>query len=71
MFLLCSKLPEVKDRFVLKGVNPIFRGIIKVKILYKFSGMKFGSLELKLSCCAVQPPPTKGLKKLAMIILVL
>ena len=36
-------------------------GIIKVKILYKISGMKFSSLELKLSGFAVKPPRMKGL----------
>ena len=33
----------------------------KIKILYKISGMKFSSLELKLSGFAVKPPSMKGL----------
>ena len=50
-------LPELKKRFVLKDIERdfIFEGKIKVKILYKISGMKFRSLELKLSGFAVKP----------------
>ena len=32
-------------------------------MLYEFPGIRFISLELKLSGCAVQPPLMKGLKK--------
>ena len=38
-------------------------GIIKVKILCKISGIKFSSLELKLSGFAVRPPRMKGLTR--------
>ena len=61
-FFYVQILPERKNRFVFYEVNLICWGIIKVKILYKISGMKFSSLELKLSVCAVQTPPLKGLK---------
>ena len=61
-FFYVQILPELKNTFALKDIVPICWGIIKVKILYKISGMKFSSLELKLCCCAVQPPPLKGLK---------
>ena len=52
-------LPELKKRFVLKDIERdfIFEGKIKVKILYKISGMKFRSLELKLSGFAMKIPP--------------
>ena len=63
MFLLCSNLTRTfLNRFVLKEVDLICWGIIKAKIFYKISVMKFSSLELKLSGCAVQLLPTKGLK---------
>ena len=55
-------LQELKNRFVLKNVDLICWGQIKVKILYKISGMNFSSLELKLNGFAVKPPPMKGLK---------
>ena len=55
-------LPELKNRFVLKDVDLIFWGVIKVKNFWKFPGIKFSSLKLKLSGFAVKPPPMKGLK---------
>ena len=45
-FLLCQIQPELKNRFMLKEVYLICWGIIKVKILYEISGMKFSPLEL-------------------------
>ena len=60
-FFYVQIVPELKKKFVLKDVNLICWGTIKVKILYKISGMKFSSLELKLSGFAVKPPPMKGL----------
>ena len=61
MFLYVQILPEFMSRIVLKVVKLFCWGIIKVKILYKISGMMFSSLELKLSGFAVKPPPMKGL----------
>ena len=60
-FFYSQILPEFKNRFVLKEVDLICWEITKLKILYEISGIKFSSLELKLSVCAVQPPPVKGL----------
>ena len=62
-FYYVQILPELKNRFVLKGVDLICWGIMKVRILYKISGMKFSSLELKLSGFAVKPLPIKGLMR--------
>ena len=56
-------LPELKNRFVLKDVDLICWGIIKVAILCKISGIKFSGLKLKLSGFAVKPPPMKELKQ--------
>ena len=60
-FFYIQILPEHELRFVLKEVDLICWGIIKVKILFKISGMKFSTLKLTLSGCAVQPPPMKEL----------
>ena len=54
-FFFVQILPELKKRFVLINVDPIYWRMIKVKILYKISGMKFSSLELKLNGFAVKP----------------
>ena len=63
MFLFFSQIPpELKSRFVLTDVDLICWGLIKVKILQKFSRMKFSSRELKLSGFAVKPQPMKELK---------
>ena len=47
---------------MLKEIDLICWGTIKVKILYKISGMKFCSLELKLCGFVMKPPRMKGLK---------
>ena len=44
-FLLFPNPTELKNIFVLKEMNLICWGTIKVKILYKVSGMKFSSPE--------------------------
>ena len=62
-FFYVQILPELKNIFLVKEVDRICWGIIKLKILYKISGMKFSSLQLKLSGFAVKPPPMKGLKR--------
>ena len=54
-------LPELNNRFILKVMDLICWEIIKVKILYKISGVKFNSLELKLCGFAVKPLRMKGL----------
>ena len=60
-FFYVQILPELKKIFVLKDIDAICWGIIKAKILYKISGIKFSSPELKLSGFAVKPLPMKGL----------
>ena len=65
MFLYVQILPEFMSRIVLKVVKLFCWGIKKVKILYKISGI-FGSLVLKLSGFAVQPPRMKGLNGLSI-----
>ena len=62
-FFYVRILPELNNRLILKEIDLICWGIVKVKILYKISGMKFSSLELKLNGFAVKPPPMKGLIK--------
>ena len=53
------------NRFVLKDVDLICWGILKVKIFYEISGMKFSNLELKLKFSNLElrsaTPPMKGL----------
>ena len=58
-FFYVQILPELKNKFVLKEVDFICCVIIKVKLLYKISGMKFSSLES--GGFAVKPPPVKRL----------
>ena len=53
MFLLRSDPSAAQVRISIK---------IKLNILCKISAVKFNSLEIKLSGCAVQPPPMKELK---------
>ena len=62
-FFYVQILTELKNRFVLKYIDLIYWRLLKVKILYKISGMKFSSLELKLSSFAMKPPSMKGLKE--------
>ena len=60
VFFYVQMLPELKNRFMLKEVSLIDWEIIKMKILYKISGIKFSRLELKLSGFVVKPPRMKG-----------
>ena len=62
-FFYVQILTEFKNRFVFKEVDLICWVIIKVKLFYKISGIKFSSLELILSGFAVKPPPMKELKE--------
>ena len=54
-FLYVQILPQLKNSFVLKDADLLCWGIIKVKFLYKITGIKFSSLELKLSGFATYP----------------